>query len=141
VPLEPPEPLNTLLVDHESLVAQQHPDLAVPPPRELCRELVHPRHKGHLKRRRLRQITLRTAVLIKQPTRPPLRHRMAPAQERDGIPTTRRAHHFPRCKSFNIETSNACSATIRFNREFSCSSAFKRCASSSLSAPYFVRQR
>jgi hypothetical protein len=34
-----------------------------------------------------------------------------------------------------------CSATILFKRAFSCSSAFSRCASSSFSAPYLIRQR
>ena len=49
--------------------------------------------------------------------------------------------HFPCCKSRNIELSNACSATIRFSRAFSCSNARNRCASSSFNAPYLIRQR
>ena len=35
--------------------------------------------------------------------------------------------------------SSACSATIFFRRAFSCSSAFRRWASSSFKAPYFRR--
>jgi hypothetical protein len=34
--------------------------------------------------------------------------------------------------------SNACSATIRFNRAFSASNAFNRAASSSFKAPYLI---
>ena len=37
--------------------------------------------------------------------------------------------------------SNACSATIRFRREFSCSNVLSRIASSSFNAPYFDRHR
>ena len=47
------------------------------------------------------------------PARPTLRHLMPPHQISDSVTPARRAHHFPFCKSFSIEMSNACSATIR----------------------------
>src|SRR3546814_14208473 len=62
-------------------------------------------------------------------------------QVRGGSPAPSRAHQFPFCRSFNIEMSKACSATIRFRRAFSASSAFNRCASSSFNAPYLDRHR
>ncbi len=60
------------------------------------------------------------------PCTPALRHMETPHQVLDRFPTSRRAHHFDFCRSFSIEISRVSSATIRFSRPFSRSSAFSR---------------
>lgn len=86
-------------------------------------------------------VTLSRTVLPDQLARPALGDPMTADQAAHRVTSTGRAHQSPRCKSFNIEISRACSATIRFSLAFSCSSAFSRCASSSFNAPYSNRRR
>jgi hypothetical protein len=104
-------------------------------------QLVHPADQAQLEIRRRWRIALGRSVLADELARPPLRHRMPSQEVPDGVPAARRAYKFPFCRSLSIEMSKAWSATIRFKRAFSDSSAFSRCASSSFSAPYRVRYR
>ena len=90
---------------------------------------------------RHRHVPVGRSVLPDQTTSVTLADRELLAKVSDRITSTSRAQKFSFCKSFNIEMSNACSATIRFNRAFSCSSVFNRIASSSFNAPNFERHR
>src|SRR5579884_392473 len=139
--LQPPQPFDPLAVHPPALLAQQRPHPPIAPARMLGRELVHPRHQPQLVLHRHPLVALGRAMLTHNPASPTLRHPPPPHQKADSRPATRRAHQFPRCRSFSIEMSSACSATIFFSRLFSCSSAFSRCASSSFKAPYLIRQR
>jgi hypothetical protein len=105
------------------------------------RLLGHRRDQPRLEVRRHGGVPLSRTDLTNQPAGPALGD-LEPALKMDhGCPAPDRAHQFPRCRSFNMLMSKACSATISFSRAFSNSNAFNRCASSSFSAPYFVRHR
>src|SRR5947209_14557279 len=114
---------------------------AVTPARVLGRQLVHALDQPQLEVRRNRLVPLRRPVLPQESASPTLRHAVTTAEVADGLSAARRAQNFPRATSLSMEMSSACSATIRFRREFSCSSAFSRWASSSFRAPYLSRQR
>jgi hypothetical protein len=133
--------LDPSLTHRPALLDQQGMDHPIAPPRMPLGQPGHPDHQLALEVRRRRHIPVRGSVLPDQPTGPPLTDLELAPKVRHGVPATSQAQKFPRLKSRSIEMSNACSATIRFSREFSCSSAFSRCASSSFSAPYFVRHR
>jgi hypothetical protein len=52
-------------------------------------------------------VAIGRAVLTDQAARPSLRHPVPPLEMSDGLASTRRAHQFPRCRSFSIWMSNA----------------------------------
>lgn len=135
VALKAPQPLDPLAVHDPPLLAQERPDPPVPIAWMAFGELVDPSDEPQLELAGLNLISLRGAVLTDQLARPALRDREAVQQMRHRRPSPGRAHHFERCRSFSIEISSACSATIFFSRPFSCSRAFSRCASSSFNAP------
>ena len=141
VALQPPQPLDPLAVDLPPLRPQKRPDPPIALARMLGRELVHPRRPAAARTQPAAAHSVASSDAARPAGTPDAPTPAAAAPGSDGGPATRRAHHFPRCRSFNIEMSNACSATIFFNRAFSCSSAFNRCASSSFNAPYLIRHR
>ena len=59
-------------------------------------------------------VALRGAVLVDQGARPPLRDAVTATKIGNGVSASRRAHHFPFCRSLSIEMSRAWSATICF---------------------------
>jgi hypothetical protein len=73
----------------------------------LRRQLMQASNKPPFKRSRLRLVTIGRPMLTDQLARPPLRHPMPPLQEHNSLAPARRAHQFPRCKSFIIWMSNA----------------------------------
>ena len=133
--LQAPEALDPLAIDPPALAAQQGPDAAVAVAGMTGGELVHARDQRPLVGWLEAPVALARAVLANHSAGPTLRDPPALLEEADGVTTARRAHQFPRCRSFKSEMSSACSATIFFRREFSCSSAFSRWTSSSFSAP------
>lgn len=139
--LQTPEPMHTLDVHVPPVGDQQrmHPPVAVT--RVRVGQLLHLLDQAMLEITGHRDVTLRRAVLPEHLAGPTLGDLVTPDQEGHRVPPPGRAHQFPLCRSLNIEMSKACSATMRSSREFSASNAFSRCASSSLSAPYFCRHR
>jgi hypothetical protein len=88
-------------------------------------ELVHPFDELLLEFGGNRLVALGRAVLVADETGPALRYAVASDEIGDRILPARRAHHFSRSRSFSIEMSSACSATIFLRRAFSCSRAFR----------------
>jgi hypothetical protein len=128
--------MDPLEVDRPALLNEQTPDHPVAPPRVLFGEPGHPGDQLGFEVWRRCRVAVGQTVLpydLAGPTFADLEllHRM-----RDGVPAASRAQTFPRLRSFNIEMSIACSATIRFSRAFSCSSVLSRIASSSFIDPY-----
>ena len=75
-------------------------------------------------------VTLRRAMLTRQPTRPTLGNPEAILQSASGSASPLRAQKFPRDTSRSMSISSAWSPTIRFSRAFSFSSCFSRATSS-----------
>jgi hypothetical protein len=140
-PFSPPQAFDPLVVDPPPLIPQPPADRLVALLGMIVCQLVQPGHQAPLEDSWVRPVAIGRAVLADQAARPPLRHPMPPLQMSDGLAPTRRAHQFPRCRSFNIWMSNAWLATIFFSWAFSASSAFNRAASASVIVPNFSRHR
>jgi hypothetical protein len=94
--------------------------------REAFREPLHGLDQPGFEVTWYRLVSVRRPMLPQHTAGATLGNPMLLHQESDRGPPLGQAHQLPRFTSFNIEMSKACSATIRFKREFSRSRAFKR---------------
>ncbi|MDP9264831.1 MAG: hypothetical protein M3O91_01745, partial [Chloroflexota bacterium] len=96
---ETPEALDALAVNGPALLAQERPDGAVPPARMRRGAGVHRAHQLGLFERHERAVSLGRAVLAEESAGPALGDPVPAHQILRGGPPSRRAHHFPRCRS------------------------------------------
>ena len=136
-----PQPLHPFHVHVPPVRHQQRMDPPAPEPGTPVRDLAHRGEQLLLESRSAPASTAGSSDAAPPPGTPAAARLELADQTSHGCPAPSRAHQFPFCRSFNMLMSRACSATIRFNREFSASSAFNRWASSSFNAPYSIRHR
>src|SRR5262249_47823442 len=138
-PLLAVKPLYSLPVDGMAFAPQQHvqPPVTKPPPllgqgfQPLAQ---YPVIRPHALVAHARPVT------ADHPAGPPLAHLEDLAQIRHGLPSRGGPHHFFPSRSFSAALSSMASASIRFKRPFSSSSARSRFASDTSRPPYLAFQ-
>ena len=101
-PFQPPQPPDSLVVDAPPLISQPPADRLVALLGMVVCQLVQASDQAPLEDSWVWLVAIGRAMLADQTARPPPRHPVSPLQVSDGLASTRRAHQFPRCKSFSI---------------------------------------
>src|SRR5580693_1556924 len=136
-PLLAVEALHSLFIDHLAFSPQQHMQATVAEPPPLLSQCFQPFPQCAIVRSQ-RAITHAGAVAPDHPAGPPLAHLDGVTQISRGLPSCGGPHHFFPSRSFSAALSSMASASIRFSRPFSPSSAFSRLASDTSSPPNFA---
>ena len=138
----PPKSIDAFGVYMPTFLTQLGRYHAITVPRILPRQLVQPGYQPLLVRRNfLGPIPLGTPSHSQGFACPTLRNGRLFIRLLDRLAPPRRAQQFPSKASFKMSLSSVRSATSFFKRLFSCSSFFKRFASSAFIPPYWCRQR